>query len=260
MKKIFLSYIALHAVDHCNLSCVFCSNHSPFFKKKQYNFEDYEKWIDTLLEKQYLKFGGLSINGGEPFLHTSLKEFVKKFKIKYNMHLQLTTNGFWLKSLDEIKKNEKIFEYVDKLNISTYPEFQKNYAKGGLDLIYEIFKNKKLEIRTIENWTSIEFLSSPQVPNTNTRPFCAWTQLLATGQLCACPTAAYADSNKNVSVEFLNNRNSMFFDIQKDTNFNEWLNDWPRDACSYCTMWKNKKTKWINNPKIRKNKSYKKFL
>lgn len=62
--KNYLSYIAVHAVDHCNQSCVHCNNHSVFFKKKQYDAEDYSKWIDILIAKKMVKFGTLSIIGG----------------------------------------------------------------------------------------------------------------------------------------------------------------------------------------------------
>lgn len=262
MKTNHLTYIAIHAVDHCNLSCVFCSNNSPFFKKKQYSFEDYEKWMDILLEKNMLKFGSLSINGGEPFLHKNLKEFASKFKIKYKPSIQLTTNGFWLNSIDEVKKNEELFVFIDKLNISTYPDLQKKYDPKAIDLIKKIFKNKILEIRNVENWSEIKFLKTPSKPDIEKRPICAcWTQLLPSGKLAICPTAAYADLNPNASKEFLKNRNDIFFDIKNENKtIKEWATKWPLDACSYCTMWRGKKAKWKNDPKIRKNKNYKKFI
>jgi len=262
MKTDYLTYIAVHAVDHCNLSCVFCSNSSPFFKKKQYEFEDYEKWIDILLEKKMLVFGGLSINGGEPFLHKNLKEFAYKFKIKYKPHIQLTTNGFWLNSVEGVKKNEDLFACIDKLNISTYPNLQKKYDSKAIDLIKIIFKNKKLEIRNVENWSEIKFSTRPEVPNIEKRPICAcWTQLLSNGKLAICPTAAHADSNLNASKEFLQNRSDIFFDIENENKtIRQWATKWPLDACSYCSMWKNIRANWRNDPKIRKTKNYKKFM
>lgn len=257
MKK-YLKYIALHAVDHCNLSCVFCSNNSPFFKKKEYKFEDYEKWIDILLEKNFLAFGGLSINGGEPFLHSNLEGFVLKFKNKYKPFIQVTTNGFWLKSIDNVEKYNNLLKNINKINISTYPELQKTYAKGAIEMLQKNF-DKKIEIRGVNEWTKIKFSRFKEIPNLKSRPWCAWTQLISDGRLAICPTAGYADSNPNATPEFLENRKDIFFDIVNDKrSIKDWITKWPLDACSFCSMWKNQRTEWKSDVKIRKN--HKKIL
>lgn len=59
-----------------------------------YDTEDYSKWMDVLIDKGMLKFGTLSIIGGEPFLHSNLEGFIAGFKKRYDpMNIQVMVSG-----------------------------------------------------------------------------------------------------------------------------------------------------------------------
>ena len=267
--KNYLSYIAIHAVDHCNQSCVFCNNHSVFFKKKQYKTEDFSRWIDTLLEKRMLKFGTLSIIGGEPFLHEDLLEFISGFKKRYDpMNIQVITNGFWLKTKEDIDKRQDVLDSINRLIVTRYPnmlskekfdesiEYLKSRHSFGFNPLAEKGYAKQVdscfEIWGVENWGSFEFLNAPEEVKSFCHAQANCTQLLADGRLTRCATAGYADKNPLATKAFLENRKDIFFDVKnEERSISEWRNKWPLDACSYCTMWKENKTKWANKPEMR---------
>lgn len=234
-----INWFAIHAVDHCNQKCLYCNNHSPFLKKREYSAEEYIPHIDKMLSMG-IRFKQIRISGGEPFLHSNLLDFVQKIK-KYNKSVTIASNLFWLKN----DVDNDVFKYVDVLFPSIYPH---NVKK--VDLIKKIQEKYKTRIsyRIKSTFLKFEFTTEPEKVTNFCRTQGTCTNLLVSGKLSRCATAAFADTNPAVSQEFLTNRNDIFFDLY-DNNYSEdklkeWIKKWPLDACSYCTLWKEQKVKW----------------
>ena len=231
-----LDWLAIHAVDHCNQKCLYCNNHAPFAHKKEYSAEDYFPHFDRMIEIG-LEFDEIGISGGEPFLHSDLLGFVRNLKVRYKKRIAVATNLYWLK--DGV--DGAVFKFIDALLPSIYPH---NIRKRRL--LENITKKHHVEIHYREKsvFFKLEFLSEPQ----SVTQFCSsqanCTNLLTSGKLSRCATAAYADLNPFVSDEFLKHRNDIFFDLYGDCSFPEWLTKWPLDACAYCTLWKEQLVKW----------------
>jgi organic radical activating enzyme len=255
----------IHAVDHCNQSCLFCNNNSPFCDPKQYDASDYIPWIDILCQKD-IKFDTIGIIGGEPFLHTDLFGFVSAIKTKYhNKKIALMSNGFWL---GQVEKFENIFPLLSRLSITLYPKQSVKVDKDvdavlakspKLTLLkrdetpfYELneytntaLNNQKLTvvIKKLSCFYKIEFSSTGVCPNKVCR-HSKCSLLKSDGTLWRCAVAAYANLNPGVSKEFLKFREDLCYDLSGTRNFQEWTTKWPFDACKYCSVWKSEKSSW----------------
>lgn len=138
-----LKTINLELTAHCNLSCWFCLNPSPEFRKKGFISEELIQKIEKELdENTKIMICGI----GEPALHPHFGEILERLCKKFQS-VSIVSNGFLLQSEDLIEiilknKVEKLFlslDYIDEASLS----INKNAPKGYLD---EIFKGlKKLE-------------------------------------------------------------------------------------------------------------------
>lgn len=231
-----IDWFAIHAVSHCNQKCKYCNNHSPFLKKREYCAEEYIVHIDYMITKGII-FNQIRIAGGEPFLHANLTNFVKTIKLRYAKSITIATNIFWL-TLESIDKYEELLKHIDILFPSRYPNDGKDEL---LNIIRQRFSNIEISERIKNHFSKLEFLSKPQKV-TKVCDLHNCTNLLTNGKLVRCATAAYADQNPNTTKEFLNSR--IFFDLYKDNNIKKWIKQYPTNACSYCTLWKNDIIKW----------------
>ena len=128
----------------CNFRCPFCHNGSLVRADEIQTIADTE--ILTFLKKRQGILEGVCITGGEPLLHSGLKEFIKEVK-KLGYSVKLDTNGSFpdkLKSLVE----EGLLDYVAM-------DIKNSFAK------YPLTCGVETDIENIKQ--SIEFLMSDAV-------------------------------------------------------------------------------------------------
>lgn len=107
-KKIYIEITNI-----CNLNCSFCSKDN--LPKKELSLQEF----DTILNKirHYTNTIYLHVKG-EPLLHSKLEEILKITK-KYNMKVNITTNGTLLKN--KVNTLQK-FNNIHQINISLHSE------------------------------------------------------------------------------------------------------------------------------------------
>lgn len=113
--------LEIHAVNHCNLTCRFCSHSSPRFQVSEVSPLELGTSL-SILSRCY-KAEYCNILGGEPFLHTSLDkllEIIRKSNISNK--IKIITNG----SIISRKWNTRLNNEVDEIEISIYPAMSKN--------------------------------------------------------------------------------------------------------------------------------------
>ncbi len=159
MKRRELETIELHAAEHCNLNCKFCSMFCGLVKEPA--FPDYEKTKRGLeeLKKYITHVKKVRIIGGEPLLNPELGRYIGLVRSLYPYtNIRLITNGILVKSMSEslietIKRNdvefivtgyqplmdkhEEIHEFLDVKGIrhsigNLILEFQKIYDYRGV--------------------------------------------------------------------------------------------------------------------------------
>lgn len=247
-----LRWFELHAVDHCNLNCLNCNHHSLFFKKKEYQSNDYIPFIDEMIYRN-IEFETIQILGGEPFLHSNLPDFVTTIKNRYQKNIHVTTNGFWLGK--DYSKYDDLFKIINKMFISIYPTIENAIGREKLlSVINEIKSKYNFEIilrDNIKKFMEIKFTSTPEPPTSFCHAQGNCTNLLPNGKLARCGVGAYANKNPSVTAEFLNNNDDMFYDLTIDDgrDFKLWKEKYPLNSCNFCTMWKENLVDWKNTKK-----------
>ncbi|HUS64243.1 MAG TPA: hypothetical protein VMZ28_06855, partial [Kofleriaceae bacterium] len=105
-----------HIVDHCNLTCAECCSLSPFLPRWLATPESLAADLSraaTVLAPRVFK-----LVGGEPLLHPELVACLQAARrSRIAPVLSITTNGLLLERADDA-----LFEAVDALTISRYPE------------------------------------------------------------------------------------------------------------------------------------------
>ncbi len=114
----------------CNMRCPYCHNGVLVNNESEEVFS--EPTVLALLEKRKTFIDGVAITGGEPLLHTELKEFLIKLKAM-NLKIKIDTNGLLPERIEDI------FEYVDyfAMDLKTVPL---KYALAGVT-----WTNEKIE-------------------------------------------------------------------------------------------------------------------
>jgi hypothetical protein len=248
--KIPIGWFAIHAVDHCNQNCQFCNNHAPFKKQREYKAEEYTPHIDKMMEQNY-QFAEIRISGGEPFLHSDIVGFAKEIKERYKKKMAIASNLFWLNEPNDIDRYEDLFRLIDTFYPSYYPHNQPQLKilSGAIEKLERTYK-VGVAIRKKHWFSKMKFRTEPQKPTS----FCLdngdCTNLLADGRLARCAVGAYCEDNPYVTKEFLDSRTDFFFDLYKDEDILAWLQHWPHQACSYCTLWETRPSKWKNQSEI----------
>jgi hypothetical protein len=239
-------WIEIHCVDHCNNDCTYCNNHSPYSPKRVYSSEEYQPWIDTLLDWG-VQFYCLSIMGGEPFLHPDLAGFMRPLRQKYPHSLMVTTNGFWLGAKD-VSRYDAVFEQADILIVSLYPNMKPSYgsleeATEKLKMVEARHPHLRTEIREIDSFVEIPFSEA----SLKVDRYCGvadCTVLLADGRLARCGVGAYAHWNPKVSQAFLA-AEDLFFDLKHPKeDFWLWRKRYPLNVCQFCGHFQAKRIPW----------------
>lgn len=130
-KKIYIEITNI-----CNLNCRFCPTTSR--KKECMSIENFEKIINKI--QNYTNLVALHVKG-EPLLHNQLEEILKILE-KYNLKVNITTNGTLIKEKLEVIKKSKA---VRQINFS----------------IHSITQNEKLDQKYLRDI----FMSAEELEN-----------------------------------------------------------------------------------------------
>lgn len=155
----------------CNLACPFCHNPETLFEKGT------EYSVDELVNKllrylPYLKNGGITLSGGEPFLQAEFcVELIKNLK-KHSVNIAIETNAHMLnqelinltdmiivdiKNYEKIE-TEKIAAFLNCCLITNKPVKITNVLITGVNDSIEKLKELKNLLKPYKNITNVEFL------------------------------------------------------------------------------------------------------
>ena len=95
-------------VDKCNFRCPFCQNATLVLEEEKNIISERE--VLEFLNKREKVLQGICITGGEPTLHTELKEFLPKVK-ELGYKIKLDTNGSRPDFVRELI-DSKLIDYV----------------------------------------------------------------------------------------------------------------------------------------------------
>lgn len=134
MKKFKKVYIEI--TNTCNKNCSFCSSSS--LKKKTMKIKEFEHILKEI--KPYSDYIYLHVKG-EPLLHPDLKTLLNLCE-KYEIFVNITTNGTLLKKQKEIIKNSKC---IRQINIS-FQSFEENIneVEDILDTVLYLLENTSI--------------------------------------------------------------------------------------------------------------------
>lgn len=115
MERCELETVELHAAEHCNLNCKFCSMFCGLVPKPA--FPDYEATKKGLeeLKKYIVHVKKVRIIGGEPLLNPELENYIELVRRIYPYtNIRLITNGILVKSMSDsliksVKRNDVEF-------------------------------------------------------------------------------------------------------------------------------------------------------
>jgi radical SAM protein with 4Fe4S-binding SPASM domain len=129
-KKIYIEI-----TNTCNKNCSFCSESAR--KKVEMSPTDFEFVIRQV--KNYTDYVYLHVKG-EPLLHSKFENIIKICD-KYNMNVNITTNGTLLPKQQEIIANSKS---VRQINLSIHSLNDQNEINNILNSVTDIKKRKDI--------------------------------------------------------------------------------------------------------------------
>ena len=237
-----LKSIELHSVDHCTLSCNYCSHNSENENVKSYSAKDYDRWLDKISQKG-IAFSIILIGGGEPLINENMPELISMAKSHTHERVSTMTNGWWLSSEEMVEKQAEKIEGVDDLCVTIYKPYAEKF--GGISAIEDklSYLQELLPELNIIRWGGpdnygpvvrhfgvIEFTDEKKdtIPDFDCG-FMECKQLLHTGIVLGC-----CASRRVLYMSAVDK-----FDLQKDFNRDEfvsWYNKDPLDLCSHCSI------------------------
>lgn len=134
----------------CNMRCPFCHNRSLVFLNEN-DGEISANEILEYLESRNKVLDGICISGGEPTLHTGLKDFIKKVK-SLGLQVKLDTNGTNFKVLKELI-DDHLLDYV-AMDIKNCP---KKYPETVGFESYDMSEIEKSKDYLLEDHVDYEF-------------------------------------------------------------------------------------------------------
>lgn len=236
MERHELKTIELHAAEHCNLNCKFCSMFCGLVPKPA--FPDYEETRRGLeeLKKYITHVKKVRIIGGEPLLNPELGKYLKLVRNIYPYtNIRLITNGILAKCMDETlietmrKSNVELIVTGYQPLMDKHEEIHEFLAMKG---IKHSIGNLILEFQKIYDYRG----TSDAVANHNV---CRWKKSCATlygGNLAPCFTPFVIHY---LSEAFdLNIQESGIMDLYERGMTSEKIHrffEMPFDLCRYCS-------------------------
>lgn len=129
-KKIYIEITNI-----CNFNCSFCSKDNIL--KKEMTIDEFEYIINQI--KPYTNYIYLHVKG-EPLYHSKFKEIIDICD-KYNIKVNITTNGSLIKKQIEVLKNKCIRQI--NISLQTY----KNINDEFLDIVTSLSNDKNIVYR-----------------------------------------------------------------------------------------------------------------
>lgn len=93
--KIKIRALEYHLADHCNLNCAGCTHFSPIAKPHFASLERFEENLKKLKEWNF-EIGQFNLLGGEPLLHSQVREFIEVAHKYLTCLICIKTNGILL--------------------------------------------------------------------------------------------------------------------------------------------------------------------
>ena len=137
-KKIYIEITNI-----CNMQCSFCPPTNRL--KKEMSVEQFEQVLKQI--KPFTSYVYLHLRG-EPLLHSHFSEILKLCE-KYNIKVNITTNGYFLKKYINIIKDSLI---INQINISLHAYDSENEIIELIEVIENI-RNNQANI-VIRHWVS----------------------------------------------------------------------------------------------------------
>ncbi len=152
-------------VDKCNFRCPFCQNATLVLEEEKNVISERE--VLEFLNKRKKVLQGICITGGEPTLHTELKEFLPKVK-ELGYKIKLDTNGSRPDFVRELI-DSKLIDYVamdikaplEKYGLAAGVKVNKEAIKESISLLLE--GRIDYEFRTTVVPTIIELEDMPKI-------------------------------------------------------------------------------------------------
>ena len=228
---IYTKAMEINVTFHCNLSCAGCSHSSPIMKKQECNLEQLKNDLEKL--SIYIKCDIIRLVGGEPLLHSNLKELIKIIKdSKISNKISLITNGTLLSSMDI-----SVFDDIDELEVSLYP-LDEAISEKIKECVSKI-KDKFTKVRILEyDSFRIPFVKKESNNKELVQQIYDTCQIahywrcitIENGYLYRCPQSMINDKRKNIYVNGLKINSINSYQIVLD--FLE--NNTPIQYCSQC--------------------------
>ncbi|MDR2098028.1 MAG: radical SAM protein [Spirochaetaceae bacterium] len=234
-------HIEIHAADHCNLNCAYCSHYSPISKPKFVDIVQYENDLKRLAELGADKVVQIRLLGGEPLLNDKITLLAAIARNNFpKCRIQIVTNGTLLLKQDKEfwrecgKNNVEIFVsyYPVNLDYEAVRAAAKEYmvklsfGKTGGEVKREMLKYE-LDLDGKQYYK--ESFKKCDAANSCTT--------LREGKIYQCPESAYIGIfneyfNLNLAVS-----EKDYIDIYKAGSMNEILEFLcnPAPFCRYCT-------------------------
>lgn len=134
----------------CNFRCPFCHNRSLVFLNEN-DAEIEQNDVVEFLKTRTKILDGVCITGGEPLLHSGLKDFIKEIK-ELGLKVKLDTNGSSYEKLKELVE-EGLVDYV-AMDIKNCP---KNYLPTIGLTKYDLSEVEKVKNYLLEDHVDYEF-------------------------------------------------------------------------------------------------------
>jgi hypothetical protein len=239
--------INLLAVEHCTNACEYCSTSSPFSAKKSHAAASFFPWLD-LLERGGAQFETIAITGGEPFLHPDLFGLCDQLKERYpRKQIGTTTNFFWADE-GRIRQFAPRLKSLQGILISAYPNV---VAKlGGKERFNRLVKllrilcpHTKVSVVDSSDFITWELHADKREV---TKGCCTSDcyVLRADGKISHCPVAVGLEHRPEYFA-IINQTREGLFDLRLGTDgFLPWVNKYPFDLCSHCTLWHGLRGPW----------------
>ena len=157
----------------CNMRCPFCHNPETFDTTKGKEYTSQQLFYHILKYKNYIKNGGVTFSGGEPFLQAEFCTEVAKLCRQENINVAVETNGTiidrqFISACDYIitdvknydgKLDSNIYDFLKACNQLKKPVLLTNVLITGVNDELKSLKQLKDISKSYDNIIRTDFLS-----------------------------------------------------------------------------------------------------